>query len=59
MSFKTFIQWLVDEKSSLCSWMQARDQVAPGAVSINIIDVRSQPEIKANYEGGAAVPYLQ
>lgn len=46
MSFKTFIQWLVDKKSSLCSWIWVGDKVALGAVSIYIIDMRSQPEIK-------------
>ena len=47
MKVKTFIQWLVGEKSSPGSWMQARNQVALGAVSVYVINIKSQPEIEA------------
>lgn len=51
MSFKTFIQWLVDKKSSLCSWIWVGDKVALGAVSIYIIEWEVSLRSKTNYKG--------
>lgn len=53
MRFKIFIQQLVDEKSSPCCQMPAMNQAAPGSVSICVVNVRSQSEIKAKLQGRA------